>query len=183
MLCNFSEICCVYLFRGGMERLEDIIEQIYSTYKQMVYNYLLYLTSNTHTAEDLTQETFIKVFKYFNGFKGDSSIKTWLIKISRNTYITNLKKFSTAESNIDDYEAVSVNDDLMNVNENISINHCLAKLSEKDRTLIILRDMNGFGYREISTIMECSEGQVKIGLFRARQRFKGIYDSECKEEF
>jgi RNA polymerase sigma-70 factor, ECF subfamily len=46
-----------------MEKLDDIIEQIYSTYKQMVYNYLLHLTSNTHTAEDLTQETFIKVFK------------------------------------------------------------------------------------------------------------------------
>jgi RNA polymerase sigma-70 factor (ECF subfamily) len=161
--------------------LEDIIEQIYSTYKQAVYNYLFYLTSNPHTAEDLTQETFLKVFKYFNGFKGDSGIKTWLIKIARNTYLTHVKKFSAVESNIDDYGGTYESDDLINVDESILINHCLAKLSEKDRTLIILRDMNGFGYREISNILECSEGQVKIGLFRARQRFKDIYKSECKE--
>ena len=165
-----------------MENLEDIIKEIYSTYKQAVYNYLFYLTSNTHTAEDLTQETFLKVFKYFNGFKGDSSLKTWIIKISRNTYLTHLKKSPPVESNLDDCEAVSVSDGLINVNENILINHCLSKLAEKDRTLIILRDMNGFGYREIANILECSEGQVKIGIFRARQRFKERYNLGCKEE-
>lgn len=165
-----------------MKNLEDIIEQIYTTYKQAVYNYLFYLTLNVHTAEDLTQETFLKVFKYFNGFKGDSSVKTWLIRISRNTYLTYIKKYSTGEKSLDDYEAQYASDDLVNVNENIIINHCLAKLSEKDRTLIILRDMNGFNYMEIASILECSEGQVKIGLFRARQRFKEIYNSECKED-
>jgi RNA polymerase sigma-70 factor, ECF subfamily len=166
-----------------MEELEDIIEQIYSTYKQAVYNYLLYLTGNVHIAEDLTQETFLKVFKYFNGFKGDSSIKTWLIKISRNTYLTYIKKYSAVDSSLDDYESMSVEDGLVNVNESILINHCLSKLSEKDRTLIILRDINGFGYKELAAILECSEGQVKIGLFRARQRFKEVYNSESKEVF
>ncbi len=83
---------------------------------------------------------------------------------------------------LEDCEAVSVSDGLNNVNENILINHCLSKLSEKDRTLIILRDMNGFGYREMASILECSEGQVKIGIFRARQRFKEIYNLGCKEE-
>ena len=166
---------------GGMRDLKDVVEEIYSTYKKTVYNYLLYLSSNAHTAEDLTQETFIKVFKYFNGFKGDCSVKTWLIKISRNTYLTYIKKISTVECNIDECDSLYTGDDLTNVNESIMIRSCLSKLSEKDKTLIILKDLNGFSYSEISSILECTEGQVKIGLFRARNRFKEIYNSDGKE--
>ena len=157
------------------------IEEIYLKYKDNIYNYLYQLCLNKHTAEELTQETFLKAFKYFNSFKAQSSVKTWLYKIARNTFLDYVKgKCLYNEEPIEGNELVDKNDDYGNLNEKIIINEILNKLTEFERTFILLRDLYGFSYVEISSVIGLTIGQIKIGIYRARKKFKKLYYIECE---
>ena len=156
------------------------IEELYLKYKDNIYNYLYQLSLNKHTAEELTQDTFLKAFKYFNSFKAQSTVKTWLYSIARNTYLDYIKKRRLYnEETIEENEFASKNDDYSSSNEKIIIKGILNNLNEAERTLILLRDLYGFSYMEISTVMAVTIGQVKIGIYRARKKFKELYNIEC----
>lgn len=162
--------------------MADLLEEIYHAYKKPVYNYFYRSTLDSHTAEELTQDTFLKAFKFYNTFKGESSVKTWLFKIARNTYITYVKSEKRSnEKSIYENEVKCKRDDFAVLDERTVIKKVLYKLSEEERSLIILRDINGFSYSEISKIMDFSEGKVKIGLHRARKKFRNMYCMECCE--
>lgn len=162
--------------------MAGIVEQIYEQYKKPVYNYFYRSTYISHTAEELTQDTFLKAFKYINTFRGDSSIKTWIFKIARNTYLNHIRKTGgIKEEDIADLDIASLNDRFSESDEKMLINKILHKLSEEERSIILLRDLNGFSYSEISGIMGYTEGQVKIGLHRVRKKFRALYDMENRE--
>lgn len=165
--------------------MADPLEEIYHLYKNKIYNYLYRSTLNHYLAEELTQETFLKAFKSIQSFKEQASLNTWLFKIARNTFLDEAKKKqSHLEVKFDHQETpvVDQTDQFSLLDEKLLIRKVLLQLSEKDRTLIILRDQNNFTYDEISNILDCNEGQVKIGLFRARKKFKQLYESECGVE-
>lgn len=151
--------------------MANIYEEIYNSYKKNIYNYFYRSTFNSHTAEELTQDTFLKAFKYFSSFRGESSVQTWLFKIAHNTYLNHLKKSGgLKEESIEDFDAKSNTDAFSISDERTILRKILKMLSETERTLIILRDMNDLTYSEISSIMGLNEGQVKIGLHRARKK-------------
>lgn len=70
------------------------LEEMYQAYKDPVFRYLLNMCHSRTIAEELTHDTFIKAFKGFGRFRGESSLKTWLFKIARNTYLNEVNKFS-----------------------------------------------------------------------------------------
>jgi RNA polymerase sigma-70 factor, ECF subfamily len=154
-------------------------EEIYHTYKAMIFNYFYKATLQHHTAEDLTEETFLKVFKYFVNFRGECSVKTWLFRIARNTLLTYLKSSSYQEDHISDHEAQYHRDEYSTLEDRMVIRMVLSKLTEEERSLIVLRDISGFTYAEIANIMNYTEGQVRVGLHRARNKFKKYYVEEC----
>lgn len=162
--------------------MANISEDIYNNYKNAIYNYFYRSTFNSHTAEELTQDTFLKAFKYFSSFRGESSVKTWLFKIAHNTNLNYIKKYGhMREENIEDYDTAESSDVFAKSNERIIVRNVLQKLSEEERTLIILRDLNDLTYDEIASVMEYTEGQVKIGLHRARKKFRNLYNIENRE--
>ena len=67
-------------------------ERIYQEQKNSVYGYLYYMTKNQQTAEDLSQETFLKVYLGMKKFKGECSEKTWCLTIARNTFLSFARK-------------------------------------------------------------------------------------------
>ena len=67
-------------------------EQIYSTYFKAVYLYVLQLTGDVHTAEEITSETFFKAINTVDRFRGDCDMRVWLCQIAKNTYYSHLKK-------------------------------------------------------------------------------------------
>jgi RNA polymerase sigma-70 factor (ECF subfamily) len=69
-------------------------------------------------------------------------------------------------------------DHYKSLDEAILVRKILKKLSDEERSLVILKDASGFSYNEISRIMDLTEGQVKIGLYRARKKFRELYDKE-----
>jgi RNA polymerase sigma-70 factor, ECF subfamily len=158
--------------------LSDVREEIYNSYKIMIFNYFHKAVSNFHTAEDLTEDTFLKAFKHFANFRGESNVKTWLFKIARNTLINHLNLRKCSEIDIAEYPLEDNKDEFSALSEKILITKVLLKLSEEERTFIILRDVNGLTYTEIAQVMSFTEGKVKIGIHRARKKFKEFYTQE-----
>jgi RNA polymerase sigma-70 factor (ECF subfamily) len=161
--------------------VSDIKTSIYEEYKNLIFNYFYKTTLNSALSEDLTQDTFLKAFRFFSDFRGESSIKTWLFKIARNTYLDHVSKDSRMSSYDFSEDVADDTDHYKSLDETILVRKILKILSDEERSLIILRDISGFSYSEISKIMELTEGQVKIGLYRARKKFRELYDKENRE--
>ena len=76
-----------FIEKCNHDELDDVIKD----YWQDVWNYSFIITKDPHLSDDITQDVFIKVFKNWNSFRKESSIKTWILKITRNTAINYLK--------------------------------------------------------------------------------------------
>ena len=79
------------LIGEGGDRVTDF-EQLYDTYFNDVYLYILRLSGNEHIAEEITSDTFFKAMKSINSFRGDCDVRVWLCQIAKNTYYSYLKK-------------------------------------------------------------------------------------------
>ncbi|MFT9598872.1 RNA polymerase sigma factor [Mesobacillus sp.] len=159
--------------------------ELYETYKNAIFLYLYRSTLNQHIAEDLTQDTFLKAFQSLSSFRGESSLKTWLFKIARNTYINYSKKKQNKmefQSDLIDVHVGQQPDQYKRSDDQHEIELTLLKLPENYRTYIILRDVNGLSYEEVALITNETIGQVKVGLYRARKRFREIFKEMEDEE-
>lgn len=159
--------------------------ELYETYKNTIFLYLYRSTLDRHIAEDLTQDTFLKAFQSLPSFRGDASLKTWLFKIARNTYIN----FSQKKQNKMEIQTESIehllcqqHDYFKSADEQALIKLTLLQLPENYRTYIILRDVNELSYDEVSQITNETIGQVKVGLYRARKKFREVYRNLGEEE-
>lgn len=165
--------------------MADPFEELYETYKKMIFSYLYQLTLNTHTAEELTHDTFLKAFKSFKKFRGDSSLKTWLFTIARHTYINDASKtFRQLETNMDPstMRYIDKKNNIDDADATMFLNTLLKQLPEKDRSLFLLRHYSGLSHKEIAAILDLTEGQTKIGIHRARKKLRELYDTERKED-
>lgn len=153
---------------------------IYTECKDPVYAYLLYMTKNVELAEDLSQETFLKIFLNLRKFKGESTAKTWALTIARNTFLTYARKKSPVllgeqelESSV--FPSEMPEEYLLQREQSVLIQEILMTLNEQDRTVLILRDYEGLSYEEIAGILEIDVGVLKSRIYRARQKFKRLY--------
>lgn len=154
--------------------MTDPLEEMYQAYKDPVFHYLRNMCHSRTVAEELTHDTFIKAFKGFGRFRGESSLKTWLFKIARNTYLNEIKRFSQqnevpyAEPEL---QAISKT---RNIEAGMMVRQTLLKLSENERSLLILREQ-GFSLKEMADILGQTEGSVKVGIHRAKKKFRQYY--------
>ncbi|MCF6411489.1 RNA polymerase sigma factor [Pseudalkalibacillus salsuginis] len=160
--------------------MSEPFTEIYETYKKPIYTYLYRSTYNTHIAEELTHDTFIKAYKNLKHFRGESSLKTWLFTIARNTYLSYQGKSSTKYETINQVHEnwKSTDEGVESMIERDSILTILLSLTEKERTFILLRDQHGMSYLEIAEILDEKVGSVRIGIHRARKKFKERYNNE-----
>lgn len=156
------------------------------------------MTGDSDDADDLVQETYLKVFRFFDKFEKDTNYKAWLFRILKNSYINDYRK-SVKEPNKIDYE------DVQNFYENIrsdevetrhyeqdafsnllddEISNALTKLPEDFRTVIILSDIEGFTYDEIADFVDVPVGTVRSRLYRARKMlYAKLYDYAKNRRF
>lgn len=160
-------------------------EELITAHEVKIYNIAYRMFHNEEDAKDLSQEIFIKVFENIGKFKGNSSFSTWLYRIATNTCIDELRRrkgketysidaeVETDEGNMKrEYSDLKPNPEEMAINKEVSIQiqNAMDHLSEEHKTAIILRDLQGLEYNEISEILECSLGTVKSRISRARRQ-------------
>lgn len=156
--------------------------EVVARYQKVLYHWAFELTGSREDAEDLAQDTFIKVHRAMAEFRGEAKWSTWIFKIARNTYLDRLKtarhKMQVLENPIQ--ESTKKDRDLAshyshdNPEQNILANHlqvevdlALSHLSQLQREVFVLRHYQGFKIREIGEILHRSEGTIKTTLFRA----------------
>jgi len=142
------------------------------------YNLARWLTRNDQDAEDVVQEASLRAFRYWKGFSG-GDCRAWLLAIVRNTYYSWLRQRSvqpelTADGEVDDIDG-SVTDPenamLQNANREM-LKAALEDLPMEFREAIVLRQMEGFSYKEIADISAVPIGTVMSRLARARKRLQ-----------
>jgi len=163
-----SDNILVEQFKAGRE-IAFII--LYNRYKKGIYNFVLKLCGNSFTSEDITQETFLKVYQKIDSFKGNSAFSTWLFKIARNLIVDELRKEKRKEEHKKEMEPDrKENDDEMRE----IIKKGVLKLEDDLREVIILRGYYNLSYKEISEITGYKEQDVKYYLFKARTKLREI---------
>ena len=140
------------------------------------YNLARYLSGNDDDAADLVQDSCLKAFKFYDGFRGDNG-RAWLLTIVRNTFYSDLrqKKNKGAEcefkEDLHNVEISGTTPETLVINaENIKlVRDMLEKLPVEFREVVILREMEGFSYKEVADIVNVPIGTVMSRLARGRK--------------
>lgn len=132
--------------------MTDPLEEMYQAYKEPVFRYLYNMCRSRSMAEELTHDTFIKAFKGYGRFRADSSLKTWLFKIARNTYLNEAVKLSKRNETPYPEPDLQNGGTILNIDAEIMVKQTLLMLSEKERTLLVLREQ-GFSLSEMADIL------------------------------
>lgn len=157
-------------------------ERVYQEQKNSVYGYLYYMTQDRQTAEDLSQETFLKVYLGRKKYKGNCSEKTWCLTIACNTFLSFARK-KKPELILEAYPELSSPYDnmpeerLIEQENRLEIVSVFSFLNADDRTVLLLRDYERLPYAEIANIMGLSESVVKVRIYRARGRYRSAYET------
>lgn len=160
--------------------------EVVARYKTKIYNYIYRMTGSSEDAEDLTQEVFIRMYTSIDTFRGQSSLNTWLFRIAGNLCIDRFRRakkrtpaYSLDEPVGDAAQVHEVPDHtyephrlLENVEMAEQIQQALSKLPEKLRATLLLHDIEGMPYEEISQVVGCPLGTVKSRLFNARMQLR-----------
>lgn len=158
---------------------EQDFEQIYQQYFDPVYRYALSLTLDEHQAEEITQETFFKALQSIKSYRNESSIKTWLCTIAKNTFLSEQRK-KKAES-LDDLtervdESAGPEEQAITHTESIHLHRLLHDLPEPYKEVFSLRVFAQLSFREIGSLFGKSENWACVVFHRARTKLKNKED-------
>lgn len=141
--------------------------------KDKFYRLALRITTNTADAEDIVQEALIRIWKKREQWDEIESLETYGLAITRNIALDYIKKSKTVLHVPLDNEIPAKEYDKLQAQERINlIRNMMDSLPEKQRTAMQLRDFEEKTYKEVAEIMDISEQQVKVNIFRARQFIK-----------
>jgi len=153
-------------------------EEIYKTFSPMVYTVAINITAQTQDAEEATQEVFVKVFRGLKYFKFKSSFGTWIYRITMNTAINIYRSRSRRQTEAVSYDGLKVfepaaPDDSKAGRERDHAAWLTAKILEnispEHRSCIVLREIEGLDYSEISEVLKIPLNTVRSRLKRARE--------------
>lgn len=152
---------------------------LYERYKNPLLSYAYHLLGQTALAEEVTQETFIRVYKHASTYEAKAKFTTWLWTISRNLCLDHLRKkkehhfendeemdaetFATLDSPLEKREM-----DLIQQSEEKRLQHCLQELTPSQREALTLRTFSELSYEEIAKTLSTSLASVKSLIFRAK---------------
>jgi RNA polymerase sigma-70 factor, ECF subfamily len=159
------------------------------------YNLARWLTGNDQDAEDVVQEGMLRAFMYFDGFRGGDA-RSWILKIVRNTCFTWLEANRPSEiariamEELEDITTPLVCSGLADDPETLALrrttalqlNSAMAAIPAAFREVVVLREMEGFSYKEIATVVDAPIGTVMSRLARARAELRRILaQSSCSK--
>ena len=159
-------------------------------YKDMVFTLAIKMVKNREVAEEVSQDAFLKAYKYLPKFKGDSKFSTWLYKIAYNTSLDAIKKNSNQYNNVA-IDEITVNyissietilDGIEREERATIINDCLEQLAEDEKAILVFFYFKELSLKEIVEITSMSEANVKVKLHRARKKLLSIVKNTVELE-
>ncbi len=155
-------------------------ESVVLPHLDAAYTLARYLTRNAHDAEDVVQDACLRALKYFDGFRGDAgtSARAWLLAIVRNTAFSSVRRQSPDAVEFDEAQhSGAVADEhpeaaLVRHAAKETLDRALDRLAPEFREVIVLRELEGLSYKEISDVAGVPVGTVMSRLSRARARLR-----------
>ncbi|HYK91953.1 MAG TPA: sigma-70 family RNA polymerase sigma factor [Acidobacteriota bacterium] len=160
------------------EKLERF-ERSVIPYMDAAYNLARWLARNDQDAQDIVQEAYLRAFRFFDGFRGGDN-RAWLLRIVRNTFYTFLQRnrkeeaIATLDEELPVAESDSKRPDTLLLREADSelLRDAIEALSPEFREILVMRELEGLSYKEISSVAEVPLGTVMSRLARARQQLR-----------
>ena len=154
-------------------------EQMLLPHMDAAYNLARWLVRNTHDAEDIVQESYLRAFKFFGGYQGGDA-RSWVLKIVRNTSYSYLHKNRTADLADEFDETVhsatseqsGAEAALLQSADRRMLHQALDALPVQFREVIVLRELEGMSYKEIAEVTGTPIGTVMSGLARGRTQLR-----------
>lgn len=167
----------VKLFKDG---ISDAFNEIYIQYYKSVYNYINKMMKDTALADDLTQETLIKVLGGLMDADEKRSLSPWIFRIAHNTCVDYHRKNRASYELIEDigYNGLAGSSPehiLLNKEKQLKVREALSMIGQKYRTVLLLRACKDLSYREIAVQLNINESTVKTLIHRGRQQLQKVY--------
>jgi len=172
-----------YLNERGI-LMKAVFDKIYANYHQDLYQYIFYMVKNKELAEDLVQEVYIKVLKSYDSFKGNSSEKTWLFSIAKHVTYDYFRVYYRRRKRVDknfdwNEQAESIEsqhalpEEMVILNDEMRlIYRSLDKCTIDQKSVLILRYIQGFSLQETANILNFSMSKVKTTQHRGLKALK-----------
>jgi RNA polymerase sigma-70 factor (ECF subfamily) len=163
---------------------EEAFAALFEAHKRRVYSLCLRMTGNTAEAEDLSQEVFMQLFRKIATFRGESAFSTWLHRLAVNVVLMHLRKKGLQQISLDEVDTSQdepvkrdYGDDdrrLIGSVDRISLSAAIESLPPGYKTVFVLHDIEGYEHNEIADIMNCSVGNSKSQLHKARMKLREV---------
>lgn len=169
-----------HLIRQAANGDRDAFARLLERYQKQVYHQALRMVGSPEDAADMTQEAFFKAWQGLPGFQGESSLSTWLYRLTNNVCIDFLRREKKRRGDLsldssDNAAAIPLTDSspspqaaLEHKELRQAIEAGLAQLSDEHRQVLVLREISGLSYEEIGSLLDLSPGTVKSRIARAR---------------
>jgi RNA polymerase sigma-70 factor, ECF subfamily len=157
--------------------------QLYSLHKRRIYSLCLRMVGNIAEAEDLTQEAFLQLHRKIATFRGDSAFSTWLHRLAINVVLMQLRKKGLSLISLDEAMEPTVEErpgrsfgapdlTLSGAIDRMALQRAIEDLPAGYRLIFVLHDIEGYEHNEIASMLECSIGNSKSQLHKARLKLR-----------
>ena len=172
---KFSDEKLILRFQeGDINAYNELVKR----YKDRLFNFVLRYFNNAEQAEDVVQDTLIKLYTHASYYKNIAKFSTWIFTIAKNNALTELRKNKRKQTDslwTDDGKVIDINSKEESLESKVQneiaidqLNKFLDEIPENFRMAVVLRDFQELSYEEISTILEIPIGTIKSRINRGR---------------
>jgi RNA polymerase sigma-70 factor (ECF subfamily) len=159
-----------------------LVTALFEQYHEAIFAYLYRMLNDRETAHDLTQETFLQVFRTRDRLAGVENKRAWLYRIATNLALNAIKRRQRFTwlpwRKVDEGNDLNQPDPTKQVGQDLLVKQVLRQLPPDYRAPLLLYSHDGFSVREVAEALNLSEGAVKTRLHRAREMFRRLYNQE-----
>ncbi|MGD0789272.1 MAG: sigma-70 family RNA polymerase sigma factor [Terracidiphilus sp.] len=167
--------------------------QLYSLHKRRIYSLCMRMVGNVAEAEDLTQETFLQLHRKIGSFRGDAAFSTWLHRLAINVVLMHLRKKGLTLISLDEAmepaqeeragRSFGASDlSLSGAIDRMALEHAIDALPAGYRLIFVLHDIEGYEHNEIASMLDCSIGNSKSQLHKARLKLRDALRIDPRQE-
>ena len=172
--------------KGDVQAFEELMQ----SHESRIYAIALRMMGDREDAQDCAQEAMVRIYRAMGSFKGQSALATWIYRITMNTCLDELRrrkarKVTSLDSLVDNGWSPTDTGDTpeehgLRVEKQNALNRAIQSLPDDMRAAIILRDVKGYSYDEIASILGANVGTIKSRISRGREKLREILSKQSE---